>query len=409
MEFQWNEEFFLDTDNSKTTHSTLEIGTVAASSGRIDNSLDIVGLLPPEISWRCISESLPSLEEQRTLTFISIPWSPERGNQRRSYPASLLQLTSVSTKWLDLIVHCPLLWNEIHIDSSIDDLLAVLATFIQLSGTAPLEVVIWCRQRIEWDRIGELFQEHKHRITHLVLSNWPRPGQGENLRYFQEFIRPLGHLTGLVEFDFGGFIEPITASLLLPNLPPGVVIVNTARYDLEDVTTHNDVLERCVAINFGSISFQDIAPVLSRLTVTKRILIESKRNAKPEPKHDSLTAVPPHLQSIIYNGPYSPSLGRIFQLAYSSLRQMSLVILASGIGELVENLRLLTQLQGLWVWFQGSAPEEFQFSVKPTDVAVTSLRQLRIFTSGTEGTFTRRNNMAISALKYPRNRSPEVF
>ncbi|KIM22594.1 hypothetical protein M408DRAFT_28578 [Serendipita vermifera MAFF 305830] len=357
MDFQWNEEFFLDTDDS---NNTLEIATDAVSSGRIGNSLDIVSLLPPEISWRCIFESLPSVEELSWRSgFRSFPIADPRG----SYSSSLFQLTSVSTKWLDLIIHYPLLWSEIHITSSNEDLLATLATFIQLSGTTPLKVVIWCGHGIEWDSICKLLQAHKHRINKLVLDTLITTErvygveQVRKLRHFQEFMKSLGHLSGLIELNFGDFMK-IDNNLSRPlELLPRARIVTGMEYELKHDPILKDAIERSLA---------------------KQMTINVDRNVDPEPRNRSFTVVPPHLQFFDFSGPHSPNVDVVFQLSRSSLRHLSLLLSVPRVGELVENLRLLIQLQKLRLTLLASAPKDFRFPVKPTEVVVTSLRELYI-------------------------------
>ncbi|KIM22593.1 hypothetical protein M408DRAFT_28577 [Serendipita vermifera MAFF 305830] len=384
MDFQWNEEFFLDTDDSNTTHNTPEIATDAASSGHIDNSLDIVGLLPPEIAWRCIFESLPSIEE---LSWRYASGLFSKDNRRESYSSSLFQLTSVSTKWLDLVIHCPLLWSEIHITSSNEDLLATLATFLQLSGATLLKVVIWCGDGIEWDSICNLFQGHKHRIDKLVLhtlrtNKLSRVERIEKTRHLQEFMKPFGQLSHSIELDLGGSTEIDSNLSFLLKVLPGARIVSDMGYGLliNHDATSKWVIERCTSITYHC-TFQDIAPTLSSLTLAEKIAIVADPNADLEPVHTSFTSVPPRLQSVVYSGPLDPNVDRLLQLANHCLHYLTLTLSTPSITKLIETLRKLPQLRRLTLDLECSTPDELQFPIEPTDAVITSLRKLEIVTS----------------------------
>ncbi|KIM30332.1 hypothetical protein M408DRAFT_22325 [Serendipita vermifera MAFF 305830] len=114
---------------------------------------DPISVLPPEIAWRCIYEALPL----------------EGETHRAWYPEALLQFTTVSRSWGDLILSTSSFWAEIHVHIWAEDMLAILATFLGLSRESELSLVIWTYPGNEWDHVRELLLPHVPRFRTLNI------------------------------------------------------------------------------------------------------------------------------------------------------------------------------------------------------------------------------------------------
>jgi F-box-like len=111
---------------------------------------DPVAVLPPELALACLREALP--------------WSS-------NYSATLLDLCSVCSRWQDFLLSTPILWSEIHIESSAHDLLAIVALFAHLSSKVRLKLIFWNIPGLEWPAIRSALLPHTHRIDALVLGD----------------------------------------------------------------------------------------------------------------------------------------------------------------------------------------------------------------------------------------------
>jgi hypothetical protein len=170
---------------------------------------DPVAALPPELALTCLREALP--------------WSS-------NYSATLLDMSSVCSRWQDFLLSTPILWSEIHIEPSTNDLLAIIALFTHLSSKVRLKLIFWNLPGPEWDAIKSALLPHTHRIDALVLGDTLSvTGTGSGCIYISvigAIIKSLDYPPSLAELDFGCVLVFDSSDLPLLDLPPNIRIIS---------------------------------------------------------------------------------------------------------------------------------------------------------------------------------------
>jgi hypothetical protein len=180
---------------------------------------DPVAFLPLELAVMCLRLALPS------------------GND---YPAALIELTSVSTTWQDLLFSVPHLWTTIHVRYSAPDLMAIISLFLHLSAEAPLNLIVWNTPGSAWEGIRSLLMPHIYRIHSLALGDDPpiyhdSPYVGAAyMSLASDIFISLGQPPGLVELDLGRTVYVHPSQLKALDLPSGISISNAVKVYLRD-------------------------------------------------------------------------------------------------------------------------------------------------------------------------------
>jgi hypothetical protein len=192
---------------------------------------DPVVSLPLELALMCVQEALPS---------------------GKDYPAALIELTLVSTRWRDLLFSAPRLWTQIDIWYSAHDLMAITSLFLHLSANAALGLIVRNTLGSEWEDIRSLLLPHIHRIRSLTLGNDPpiyydSPYTGAAyISLALDTFNSLNRLPGLVSVDFGLPLRIVPSQLKTLDLPSDVRISNAVSVSLENMKVLNRSLYLCV-------------------------------------------------------------------------------------------------------------------------------------------------------------------
>lgn len=300
---------------------------------------DPVSILPPEVAWRCIYDALPF-------------WK-----HRPSYPSALLQLTTVSRSWRDLILSTSFFWAEIYVHNQTQDLLVTLSIFLSLSREHKLNLVIWDHPVDEWDHVKALLIPHVPRIHLLAVlirteGLSPSGHALHQLSAASVVINDLKLAPYLQELDFGEQL------VLNPSQFEGVISLSGIKVTSSIYSTFNEYelnyrcLEHFTSVGTGS-HFDDIAPALGSLPNLSTLwLAKLDEPFQSSTGNTILSVAPPHLQRIDGRQPYSPNLGRFIKLTASLLSSLNVLITVSEIGEVLSILPLLTRLQDLGLSFR---------------------------------------------------------
>lgn len=92
----------------------------------------------------------------------------------------LLDLTSVSRRWCNILTSLPTLWTEIVFDSSKGDYLAKAAIGLSLSGTCELSVTIAVPFEL-WQEISSIVLAESGRIASLQIESPPNYSDSEKI------------------------------------------------------------------------------------------------------------------------------------------------------------------------------------------------------------------------------------
>ncbi|KIM22596.1 hypothetical protein M408DRAFT_28580 [Serendipita vermifera MAFF 305830] len=336
---------------------------------RSGRTLDPLALIPPEISWKFILEALP----------------PPGDIHHRSYTAVLVQFTTVSQKWQNVILSSSPLWSELHVDTLDNDLLASISVSAHFSSAARLEVVIWNHPEIDWQAICRILQHHSRRIYRLAFKT--RDPQrfdtyeaelAEKLLLARAFMEPLGHLFSLTEIDFGRRFEVNSGQLASLDLPPNARITSDISNTLTDEDAGISFLSRFTSIYAGR-RLDHIVPALTSLVSAKCLFFPGIIAPITDPDPPHITGVPPQLQSFIHPHPYCSNVARLIRLAGSHLRYINLKVPDSKLFELINALRFLVRLESLSLDLVSSGALVLPYSEVPVKDAITSLRSLEIY------------------------------
>ena len=293
----------------------------------VSAQLDPIVNLPPELSMRCIIESLP--------------------HENRLYAASVLQLMTVSQKWQDFIATTPVIWTYIHIDARLQDLLATVAAFAKLSGTMPIKLTIWDDPDVLLRDISSILLEHSSRIAHIVINTDIRLIQTEehNGRYVSLASRVLQYLEAptLVTLEFNGQIHVNDIGLNSLEIPSNARIKSRIRCSMLQRGEINKAFDDIIT----STSIDQIIPAIGSLACSTLYL----GDVVPTQGTHSVTPIlkkgSPRLRSLTYRQPYGDSVRRLLQLCGQQLSRLAIEIPVSVIMDIINILPSLVGLQQL--------------------------------------------------------------
>jgi hypothetical protein len=215
---------------------------------------DPVAVLPPELALTCLREALP--------------WSS-------NYSATLLDLSSVCSRWQNFILSTPILWSEIHIQSSAHDLLAIIALFAHLSSKVRLKLIFWSIPGPEWAAVKSALLPHTHRIETLVLGDELVYSTGSGyISLIESIIKSLDYPPSLAELDFGRVLVFDSSHLPSLDLPPNIRVISPISVLLKSFSTQSFFLTH----------FTDTGP--GRSLVKPFLLSGLLRNNRLEPLAD---------------------------------------------------------------------------------------------------------------------------
>jgi F-box-like len=193
---------------------------------------DPVAFLPPELALMCLREALPS------------------GN---NYVPALIELTSVCSKWQNLLFSTPNLWTKIHVRYSSHDLMAIISLFLHLSSEVPLDLIVWNALGSEWEDIKSLLLPHAHRIKSLALGDDPpiyddSPYAGAAyISLASDIFDSLDRLPGLLDLDFGRPLYIHASQLKTLDMPAGIRVGSLIYASLQNMEATN----RSLPLFFG--------------------------------------------------------------------------------------------------------------------------------------------------------------
>lgn len=307
---------------------------------------DPISALPPEIASRCIFEALPL---NRLLY--------RRDEERHGYPSALLQYTTVSRYWEDLILSTPILWAEIHVHIAAQDLLATLEAFLSLSKDMDFEMVIWSHPGAEWNHVRALLLPHVPRIRVLtvLIPHKSLIDEAEHLRHqlsaASVVINDLDLFSSLKELNFEDDLEMDPALIGQLTLPSHIKVTKRIYSALKEEELDHHCLEYFT--NIGTTShLDDIVPALGSLTNLSTLYIQ-RLNESVQSNNPTrvLSTAPPHLKTIGTAHPYCPNLRQLIVLTSSRLSCLDIKITVSEMPEIIGILPLLSELQHLSLAF----------------------------------------------------------
>jgi hypothetical protein len=188
---------------------------------------DPVASLPLELALMCLQEALPL---------------------GKDYPAALIELTSVSSKWQEFLFSVSHFWTKIHVRYSSHDLMAIIGIFLHLSANAPLDLVVWNILGSEWEDAKLLLLPHAHRIHSLALGDDPpiyydSPYTGAAyISLASDIFNSLDRLPGLVDLDFGRTLHIDPSQLKILDMPSEIRVFNSIEVSLHNIKDPNHSL-----------------------------------------------------------------------------------------------------------------------------------------------------------------------
>ncbi|CAG7849129.1 SubName: Full=Uncharacterized protein {ECO:0000313/EMBL:CCA75980.1} [Serendipita indica DSM 11827] len=97
----------------------------------------------------------------------------------RGYHRELLVLTLVNHRWAQLILQTQSFWSRISLEENTEDLEAMTAVILELSGDCSLDLT-YCAESDIIRKVAHLIQPHIHRVAHLQLL-WQYHNPARNL------------------------------------------------------------------------------------------------------------------------------------------------------------------------------------------------------------------------------------
>jgi hypothetical protein len=289
--------------------------------------MDPLEFLPPEISLQCILQILPARSHRYTYT--------------------VLELASVSRKWQEFFLSVPSLWVEINVEHTINDLLAVIAVFLNLSRAMPLKIVIWDDPGENMNEISFLLRPHSDRISALAYAGNISFDAPSSLcvSITSRIIGSLAHLPNLTDIDFGNSLLLERSQVRSLSLRQDTRITSLTYMDIGEETDHLIHLT-----NFATLySIEKIIPVLQWLPSLTMLRFQGAR-LKPEMNGSQIIdPIPllPRLETLSCSDIYCDNLHRVIQFAVPRLCSLSVHVPVSMISALFSALRSLFSLQEL--------------------------------------------------------------
>ncbi|KIM30099.1 hypothetical protein M408DRAFT_22508 [Serendipita vermifera MAFF 305830] len=297
--------------------------------GNDDRSLDPIKRLPSEIVVRCVQESLSA----------------------DNYSSRLLELTSISKEWQDLLFSTSILWTEVHIDWTYHDLLARIALFVHLSRGVPICLIVWDKPAAEWNVVGKLLIPC--RISALTIRSGYKSSESmaqKASRYINTFTNisnSLNALPVLKSLAFDRSLQLEASQLKRLALPPGAFI--STRIGLIGLSNSFNGEDYPMVINL--ISFENLGSCLVALGSFSSLKTLSMVTTRTPLQGDSPNLPPankfPRLVDLSYSQLYSTNIDHLIRSSAPTLVRLSLHTTVSDIEEVINLLGLIINLEEL--------------------------------------------------------------
>jgi len=288
--------------------------------------------LPPEISLRCLSNSLPE-------------WN---------YASHLLDLTMVSSRWKEFVISAPVLWARIDVRSSQNDSLATLAIFLELSRATQIDLSIWNDLGDELDGIASLLFPHRRRIRTVNVKQEKTITRELHFSIASKIMQSLRHLPALTTINFGRtlYLEEEEWKEI-SSYSDGWIFNNLQVSPLSEMPMESDMLA-----SLGDITTMDTLSELGPKFAAMQNLTKIHLRVPPEREVTVLmVGVPPRLSSLTCHDDFSESLFLLIDSVTDTLRELSLSITSSQWRQLARCLVKATKLKELDIYVKRAINE----------------------------------------------------
>ena len=306
--------------------------------------------LPPEISLRCLSDSLPE----------------------KDYASHLLDLTMVSHRWQEFTLSNPVLWAHIGVRSSQNDSLATLAIFLELSRAAWIDLSIWNDPGDEWDGIASLLFPHQWRIRTVNVKQEKTLTRELHFSIARKIMWSLRHLPPLTTINFGRTLWLGDEELEEISSYSNRWIFNNLLVSLSNIPRESKILTSLGDITTVD-SLRSLGPKFAAMQNLTTILLRA-----PYETEDTvpLVGVPPSLSSLTCHQFPPESLFSLIDSVTDTLETLALPIASSQWRPLVGCLVKATRLKELEIDVKWTTTEDTDIKRVIPENSVRSLETL---------------------------------
>jgi hypothetical protein len=317
----------------------------------VASAIDPLARLPPEISSRCIGISLPGC----------------------GYAQRLLELTTVSKRWQQLLIYTPLLWKYVDIRASQHDTMATLAIFLKLSDTSLIYLTIWNDPGEEWDDILSLLSLHQQRICSIETRQERKQTPGLRFSILGRCLRSLRLLPASVQVHCRDHPLELNPRQLeeFGNYPNGLVLKNLD-VGLSSVPADSNTLSLLGGLTTSD-ALGELGPKFPSMNNLSSICFVPPSGIGDSPPSPFICA-PPHLSSLIYHQNFDHSLLLLIKSAVNTLQILDVSIPSSKWRELLNCSISAINLRELRINLERSATGENNTT---PFIPLTSIRALK--------------------------------
>lgn len=322
------------------------------------NAVNFIETLPAELAIVCIQESLPEGDHTRRL----------------------LDLSTLSTQWMEFIVSSKPLWAHINVRKSQEDAIATIALSLHLSGHMPLFLTIWNDPSNEWDVISPLLQLHQQRIHSIDLRQEDRQTDFLRFSIARNILQSFNDLKPSTEVQMGEY------SSLRLDLSQIKELTSASKAcvlrGVDTLLTSIPPQDHKVLHQFGSIITEDavgqVYPLLGSMTNLKSIWFRpTSLQVQPTISTNRL-GIPHCLTSLTCFQAFDEHVSTLLLLVGHNLRHLSLTISPFQRGQLLQCLTSARYLKELSIEVKGSAATQNFINHSASMSPIWSLKKLSL-------------------------------
>ncbi|KIM27386.1 hypothetical protein M408DRAFT_169467 [Serendipita vermifera MAFF 305830] len=281
-----------------------------------------------------------------------------------NYMAKLLNLTTVSKKWNEVIMRIQTLWAYINVNESDEDSEATIALFLHLSGKTQLTLAISMPLSGHWSAILNLLYPHKARIRNIILiSTKDTPmscyqykstsdsGDSEPGWVLNRVIEELDLFAMKQKFNITSDI-PLQPEMLLPSsvqLPSGNWLILSASFGTTSLKKRGRRFIKPHQIALSIVNLPDIGRYSSTLGHLEHLHIVSETHdyvkAPPTYVDSTISLRFPLLTTLQYHARFQPALSQLIT-ARSRLQYLDIQIGILDVIGVIDALEVATSLRG---------------------------------------------------------------
>jgi len=291
----------------------------------------------------------------------------------------LLDLTSVSQAWQHFILSAKVLWSDIYITTSKEDLFTTISLSAHLAKEVPIHLFVCEDIGPEWHLIGNILRPLRQQISSLTILGDHLPSGVSQpslvlIRMVSDVLQYLGGLPELQNLYFGRTITSDLSGFDALGLPPGSRL--QSEVDIYSPVPTSMVENLDLFSNVASHEhLSGFASTLCLLPSVKTLVLIEPLETTQAGIHTGTTKGSfPFLTHLSYLQEYGTSLKNLIQVTRSTLKSLSLRVLPGNMVNIWNLLQLTTCLDDLTLNIVGTGDIFLSFpDATMTDEGILSI------------------------------------